>query len=213
MTASRSPYRFRGPETWAAVREAFIAGETAAAVAARFGVTDGAIRQRANREGWTRKALAAVAEAPTRRRATLAEASALRPPPSAGEAAPSSDPGDASGSGPARGGAPAAGATDPHALLDLALRRAGAAMQAGRTEEALRMADLGDRLLGLAEEARRLRPLTLEQAAAVSDELRQMVEAAADRTVRAALADPDAAPEPLRAWARAWRARHAGEGA
>lgn len=190
MTSSRSPYRFRGPETWAAVREAFIAGETAAAVAARFGVTDGAIRQRANREGWTRKALAAVAEAPTRRRATLAEAAALPPPPPQ-----------------------AAESVEPQALLDLAMALAAAAMRAGRTEEALRMADLGERLLGLAEEARRLRPLTLEQAAATSDELRAMVEAAADRTVRAALADPDAAPEPLRAWARAWRARHAGEGA
>ena len=189
MTRTRAAYRFRGPETWAAAREAFIAGETAAAIAARFGVTAGAIRQRAYREGWTRKALAAAAEAPVKRRATLAEGAAL-----ASAATPS---------GPA---------PEPYALLDIALTRAAAAMQAGHGEEALRMANLGERLLHLAEDAQRRRPVSLEVATAACADIREMVETAACVAAKAALTDPETAPQPLREWARKWRAEHAAQG-
>ena len=43
---------------WAEVRAAYLGGSTAAAVAARFGVSERAVRRRAGRGGWTRAARA-----------------------------------------------------------------------------------------------------------------------------------------------------------
>lgn len=50
--------KYRGPETWAKVREAYLAGEPAASVAQRFDVSLANIRKKASREGWTRHAMA-----------------------------------------------------------------------------------------------------------------------------------------------------------
>jgi len=50
--------KYRGPETWARVREAYLAGEPAPSVARRFDVSLANIRKKASREGWTRHALA-----------------------------------------------------------------------------------------------------------------------------------------------------------
>jgi len=74
------PYRqrkYRGPETWARVREAYSAGESEPSVARRFDVGLASLRKKAMREGWTRNRIAAVMDAqlPPRREP------ARRPPP------------------------------------------------------------------------------------------------------------------------------------
>ncbi|MBF0664342.1 MAG: hypothetical protein IR159_02145, partial [Brevundimonas sp.] len=50
--------KYRGPETWARVREAYVAGESAPSVARRFDVGLSNLRRRAMAEGWTRKKIA-----------------------------------------------------------------------------------------------------------------------------------------------------------
>ena len=50
----RRPYKIRGPETWAVIRESYLAGASARVVAERYDVTEQAIRKRALREGWTK---------------------------------------------------------------------------------------------------------------------------------------------------------------
>ena len=50
--------KYRGPETWARVRQAYVAGESAPSVARRFDVGYANLRRRARLEGWTRKAIA-----------------------------------------------------------------------------------------------------------------------------------------------------------
>lgn len=51
--------KYRGPETWKQVREAFIAGESGPSCARRFDVGLSNLRRRARAEGWTRVAIAA----------------------------------------------------------------------------------------------------------------------------------------------------------
>ena len=48
--------KYRGPETWAKVREAYLAGQPAPSVAQRFDVSLANLRKKASREGWTRNA-------------------------------------------------------------------------------------------------------------------------------------------------------------
>jgi len=69
--------KYRGPETWARVREAYSAGESGPAVALRFDVGLANLRKKAMREGWTRNRIAVVIDAqlPPRREP------AVRPPP------------------------------------------------------------------------------------------------------------------------------------
>lgn len=50
--------KYRGPETWARVKAAYIAGEPAPAVARRFDVGLSNLRRRAMQEGWTRNRIA-----------------------------------------------------------------------------------------------------------------------------------------------------------
>lgn len=52
--------KYRGPETWARVRQAYVAGESAPSVALRFDVGLANLRRRARAEGWTRKSHAAL---------------------------------------------------------------------------------------------------------------------------------------------------------
>ncbi len=61
--------KYRGPETWARVREAYAAGESGPSVAGRFDVGLANLRKKAMREGWTRNcvALALDARLPPRR--------------------------------------------------------------------------------------------------------------------------------------------------
>jgi len=50
--------KYRGPETWARVKAAYIAGESAPSVARRFDVGLSNLRRRAMAEGWTRTCIA-----------------------------------------------------------------------------------------------------------------------------------------------------------
>ncbi|MCS6622846.1 hypothetical protein N0B44_07990 [Roseibacterium beibuensis] len=50
--------KYRGPETWAQVRKAYVAGESAPSVARRFDVGLSNLRRRAMAEGWTRSRIA-----------------------------------------------------------------------------------------------------------------------------------------------------------
>ncbi|MGV9009026.1 hypothetical protein [Brevundimonas sp.] len=52
----RQPYKIRGPETWALIRESYLAGASARQLAARYDVTEWAIWRRAWRKGWTKQA-------------------------------------------------------------------------------------------------------------------------------------------------------------
>ena len=54
MTDARPSYRIRSPETWAAARDAFRAGEPAEAVCARVDLGLSAFWKRAREEGWRR---------------------------------------------------------------------------------------------------------------------------------------------------------------
>lgn len=76
----RTRYVSASPETWSLIRGAYLSGLSGPTVAARFGVSVTALRKRAAREGWTKRAFAAGATpwmGPARERA----ASAVPPPP------------------------------------------------------------------------------------------------------------------------------------
>lgn len=57
----RTRYVSASPETWSLIRGAYLSGLSAPTVAARFGVSVTALRKRAAREGWTKRAYAAAA--------------------------------------------------------------------------------------------------------------------------------------------------------
>lgn len=61
---TRSPRRrrFPGPQVWALAQDAYLAGESAASIAERLGLTVNGIRKRANRKGWTRTQAAEALE-------------------------------------------------------------------------------------------------------------------------------------------------------
>ncbi len=65
----KNPRKYRGPETWALVRDAYLAGEPAKLLCARFDVSYANLRAKALREGWTRRAYAAAVDLPGVRRA------------------------------------------------------------------------------------------------------------------------------------------------
>lgn len=50
----RRAYKIRGPETWALIRESYLAGAPARDLAARYDVTEWAIWRRAWKQGWTK---------------------------------------------------------------------------------------------------------------------------------------------------------------
>lgn len=54
----RKPYRIRCERTWTLVRERYLAGESAPRLSEVFDVSMPAIRKRAGRQGWTKRALA-----------------------------------------------------------------------------------------------------------------------------------------------------------
>ena len=51
----RKAYKIRGPETWALIRESYLAGAPAKVLAERYDVTTWAIWRRAWREKWTKQ--------------------------------------------------------------------------------------------------------------------------------------------------------------
>jgi hypothetical protein len=59
-----STYHKASPQTWELIRAAYLSGLSAPALAARFGVSVGAIRKRAGRDGWTKAAYARTLDGP-----------------------------------------------------------------------------------------------------------------------------------------------------
>ncbi|MGV3580387.1 hypothetical protein [Brevundimonas sp.] len=116
--------KYRGPEVWARVREAYVAGEPGAQVAARFDVSLANLRKRASREGWTRNQAARASDP-----LILATQPAILGEPEASDLAP----------------------VDPETARQSAIHRAGALLAAGRGAEAivlLKAADAFSRLIG-----------------------------------------------------------------
>ncbi|RZJ00278.1 MAG: hypothetical protein EON90_08075 [Brevundimonas sp.] len=122
--------KYRGPETWAQVRKAYVAGESAPSVARRFDVGLANLRRRARVEGWTRskiaerldlKPLRGGADDPSPALMALAELEAMPEPPR----------------------------IDAYAALGKAVRRAAWLVSQGQAAEAtalLRAAEALDRL-------------------------------------------------------------------
>ena len=114
--------KYRGPETWALVREAYLKGEPGPSPAKRFDVGLANLRKKARREGWTRRRHALATDAAGVRRMAAREAEF-------GEAPPT-----------------------PWAALEAAVRLAGEALASGRSTEAgatLRAAESMVRLVAL----------------------------------------------------------------
>ena len=106
--------KYRGPETWARVRQAYIAGESAPSLVRRFDVGYANLRRRARIEGWTRKVIAEKLDLKPIRGGADEPDGPWR----------SSDPDEA------------APPMDPHEALSEAVRRAAGLLSRGRTEEA-----------------------------------------------------------------------------
>jgi hypothetical protein len=150
--------KYRGDDTWARVREAYLAGEPAASVARRFDVSVANLRKRASQEGWTRRAEAErldrhLEPAPPARPATpIPLPLALAPP---DPAPPPARPGefvDAVGdridlaSGVVT---VAAERLPPSQALERALRDAACKLAAGRAAEATALMRAAETLAGL----------------------------------------------------------------
>lgn len=183
--------KYRGPETWARVRAAYVAGEPGPSVALRFDVGLSNLRKKARAEGWDR--------------ASLARANDLKPirgepdppPPAAG---PLADEGAARSApldfDPAR---------DPGAAVRLALGRAAEDLAHGRIDRALaslRALQALDRLLNLAPPP----PQTVRLPPDPAEVRRE-----AGRLARLMLCDDPAGVESghIR-WVLHWRARNLG---
>lgn len=120
----RRPYKIRGSETWALIREAYLAGAPAKVLAARYDVTPHAIYARASRQKWPKHLR--IEPAP---QSPLPVWAAPKNQPEPSEAAD---------------WAPAPGTEEPGDLARAALRGVGAAMRGGRTDEAKTLAQLAD---------------------------------------------------------------------
>lgn len=109
--------KYRSAETWARVREAYVAGESGPSVARRFDVGLANLRKKAREEGWDRRSVARVLERelPPRREA------------------PPSGQSDRWGEAGVEDEAPD---LDPDAAIDGVMRRAIAAAGQGRAAEA-----------------------------------------------------------------------------
>lgn len=63
MSKERQTYKIAGPATWELIRAAYLAGESAPALAERYGVSEHAIRKRISVEKWSKRAYAEALEA------------------------------------------------------------------------------------------------------------------------------------------------------
>ena len=117
----RRPYKIRGAETWALIREAYLAGAPAKVLAARFDVTPHAIYARASRQHWPKHAAAAPVGPLPDFAAPGAAASRREPLVRVAD-----------------------GAEEPGDLARAALRGVGAALRQDRLDEAKGLAQLAD---------------------------------------------------------------------
>lgn len=173
--------KYRGPEVWAKVREAYIAGEPGPQVAKRFDVGLANLRKKARLEGWTRTATARASDLlilATQPDVLGIEADAGR------EDAATSEP------------------PDPATAARMAIERAAALIAAGRAAEASALLKAAETLGRLTAEAappaEPEREPTPEEAAAFEARVRAEweayhadVRAEADRLARAMLEGTD----------------------
>lgn len=106
--------KYRGPETWARVRQAYIAGESAPSLVRRFDVGYANLRRRARIEGWTRKIIAEQLDLKPIRGGVDEPDGGLQPLGQWSEVPP----------------------RDPHEALGEAVRRAAGLLSRGQTAEA-----------------------------------------------------------------------------
>lgn len=120
--------KYRGPETWAQVKAAYIAGEPAPAVARRFDVGLSNLRRRARLEGWTRNRVAGQLDLKPVRGAS----DAAKSPPGARAAPPERE--------------PMPPWIDPQVAYECAMWRAAWMVSQGRAAEAEALMKAADRL-------------------------------------------------------------------
>lgn len=120
--------KYRGPETWAQVKAAYIAGEPAPAVARRFDVGLSNLRRRARLEGWTRNRIAGQLDL----KPVRGTSDATRPPPAARATPPERE--------------PMPPWIDPQVAYECAMWRAAWMVSQGRAAEAEALMKAADRL-------------------------------------------------------------------
>lgn len=222
----RQPYKIAGPATWELIRAAYLAGESAPALAERFGVSVHAIRKRISVEKWTKRDYAAALEArgvdaPKREPLNVAARFAANympapaPPP---EPHPFADLVDALKGATLAAAARAEAPSDvetPEELERRALAQAGAALAKGRAGDAKTFAALADQMRKRAESvgaerAQAEEAVRLEQEEAESLICEVFVKAAfiANAMVHA----PMQAPAAFQGLIKVWREQNLGEG-
>lgn len=179
--------KYRGPEVWRRVREAYVAGESGPSLARRFDVGLHNLRKKASQEGWTRSATAAAIDRD------------LPPEPVVADT-------DADAAGPA---AP----PDPPAVRRRALARADALLAEGRAAEALAQLKAAEALSRLGQaEAEYSRMETYEEdAEAVRLKVGRIIEDRAAELAAAMLAEGVRPGLRLGGYALRWRAMAFGE--
>ena len=202
MTRSSPSRIYAGPRTWALVREAYLSGETAQAVCARFGVNNDALRAQATRNGWTKRAYADSLVETLPRRRTTRRASA--PGPSAAVADSSAAPPEA------------LTPVDAGALAHTAVAQAASALKDGRFADAGAQLKLAESLAKLAAALppppERLTPEEQAAARLAEEEIyARDVWGAACRLAKALLTDGRGVAAVYVRNAFAWRKEHLGE--
>jgi hypothetical protein len=203
-TYERQKYKIAGPATWELIRAAYLAGESAPALAERFGVSEAAIRKRITVERWSKRDYAAALEArglpppPKRELLNIAErfAATYTPPPP-----------------------PAIEASDPvaaaAALEQRALAQVGEALARGKASDAKALAAIADQMRKRLETANATREVEEEAAQRSQAEAE---EAICDIFVKAAyianamVHAPSEAPAAFQGLIKLWREQNLGEG-
>jgi hypothetical protein len=138
----RAPYRMVSPPTWELARAAYLGGETAQAVADRFGIGLQNLRQKIFREGWSKRALAEAR--------TLAGPGGPPVTPT-----PHASPADAPGAALPAAATPAPPADED--LMATVLRRAREALTSGRGSEATALLKAARDYVTISEDVERAR--------------------------------------------------------
>ena len=131
--------KYRGPGTWAHARAAYVAGESGPSVARRFDVGLPNLRKKAQREGWTRAAIAAEIDLKPLRGAADGPPPPRRPNPCAPDSR-GLEPGTQDAPPPPFAFDPDCPDPDrasPRQALEATVRRAARALAHGRTREGL----------------------------------------------------------------------------
>ncbi len=204
-TKERPKYRFVGPATWDLIRAAYLAGESAPALAERYGVSTHAIRKRATQGHWTKRDYAAALEArgieapkPSGAKLNIAERYAANFTPR--EPAPVS-------------AEPAAEVADM--LEQRALVQVGEALAKGRAADAKSLAALAEQMRKRAAEERQALAAKVEQEQLGAEQREHQVMELFGRVAQLALAllhQPTAAPAVFLRQIKRWREINLGEG-